>query len=168
MSQTAPSSTVLGEEEESSLRVDRLMAGFRPAQTQIADVVANLAWGSAIVGPSSQLGLPARFTLRAAGPRGRDGARAVHVAAAAELTERALQWHRSAAFDEEPLGLAILAGDYCLAQASEAISRYANVEVEAAFADGLSAAGFELAWSGSADRASRRLLPACGLAGSSA
>jgi heptaprenyl diphosphate synthase len=90
------------------------------------------------------------------------------VAAAAELTERALRWHRSAAFGEEPLGLAILAGDYCLAQASEAISRYANVEVEAAFADGLSAAGAELTSIGSADRAARQLLPACGLAGASA
>ena len=115
------------------------------AQHQTAEVVANLAWGKAPVGSRSQLGLPARFTLRAAGPAGREGARAVHVAAAAELTERALQWHRSAAFGEEPLGLAILAGDYCLAQASGALSRYANVEVEAAFADGLAAAGFELA-----------------------
>lgn len=167
MTQSVPSSAVLGEEERSE-GPDRPMTGVHPAQNQIAEVVAKLAWGSAIVGPSSQLGLPARFTLRAAGPRGRDGARAVHVAAAAELTERALQWHRSAAFGEEPLGLAILAGDYCLAQASEALTRYANVEVEAAFADGLSAAGFELAWSGRADRAARRLLPACGLAGASA
>lgn len=138
------------------------------AQNQTAEVVANLSWGKALLGSRSQLGLPARFTLRAAGPAGREGARAVHVAAAAELTERALQWHRSAAFGEEPLGLAILAGDYCLAQASEALSRYANVEVEAAFADGLSAAGAELARSGSADRAARRILPACGLAGASA
>ena len=138
------------------------------AQHQTAEVVANLAWGKALVGSRSQLGLPARFTLRAAGPAGREGARAVHVAAAAELTERALQWHRSAAFGEEPLGLAILAGDYCLAQASGALSRYANVEVEAAFADGLAAAGFELARSGNADRAARQILPACGLAGASA
>jgi heptaprenyl diphosphate synthase len=167
MTQSALSPMQLGEGGRNA-RTEQTTAGFPPAHSQIADVVANLAWGSAIVGSSSQLGLPARFTLRAAGPGGRDGARAVHVAAAAELTERALQWHRSAAFGEEPLGLAILAGDYCLAQASEALSRYANVEVEAAFADGLSAAGFELAWSGSAERAARRLLPACGLAGASA
>ncbi len=146
--------------------------GSRPrlsqVQHQTAEVVANLAWDKALVGSRPQLGLPARFTLRAAGPTGREGARAVHVAAAAELTEQALQWHRSAAFGEEPLGLAILAGDYCLAQASEALSRYANVEVEAAFADGLAAAGYELARSGNADRAARQILPACGLAGASA
>ncbi|MGH7643484.1 MAG: polyprenyl synthetase family protein [Candidatus Dormibacteria bacterium] len=138
------------------------------AQHQTAQVVASLGWGKALSGSSSHLGLPARFTLRAAGPAGREGARAVHVAAAAELTERALQWHRAAAFGEEPLGLAILAGDYCLAQASEALSRYANVEVEAAFADGLAAAGYELARTGNADRAARQILPACGLAGASA
>ncbi|HUY55631.1 MAG TPA: polyprenyl synthetase family protein [Candidatus Nanopelagicaceae bacterium] len=138
------------------------------AQYQTAEVVANLAWDKALVGSRPHLGLPARFTLRAAGPAGLEGARAVHVAAAAELTERALQWHRSAAFGEEPLGLAILAGDYCLAQAAEALSRYSNVEVEAAFADGLAAAGFELARSGNAERAARQILPACGLAGASA
>ncbi|MGC2191042.1 MAG: hypothetical protein WA751_01770, partial [Candidatus Dormiibacterota bacterium] len=151
---------------------ERSRPGPRPqisqAQHQTAEVVANLAWDKALVGSRPQLGLPARFTLRAAGPSGREGARAVHVAAAAELTERALQWHRSAAFGEEPLGLAILAGDYCLAQAAEALSRYANVEVEATFADGLAAAGFELARSGNADRAARQILPACGLAGASA
>lgn len=141
---------------------------FSQAQHQTAAVVADLAWGSATLGGRSHLGLPARLTLRAAGPAGREGARAVHVAAAAELTERALQWHQAAAFGEEPLGLATLAGDYCLAQAAEALSRYANLEVEAAFADGLSAAGTELARSGSADRAARRILPACGLAGASA
>ncbi|MGH7704546.1 MAG: hypothetical protein ACRENY_01625, partial [Candidatus Dormibacteria bacterium] len=111
------------------------------AHSRTFEVVANLAFGKALRDSRSHLGLPARFTLRAAGPAGREGARAVHVAAAAELTERALQWHRSAALDEEPLGLAILAGDYCLAQAAEALSRYSNVEVEAAFADGLAAAG---------------------------
>jgi len=146
--------------------------GSRPrlaqAQHQTAEVVANLAWGRPLAGSRSPLGLPARFTLRAAGPAGPEGARAVHVAAAAELTERALQWHRSAAFGEEPLGLAILAGDYCLAQAAEALSRYANVEVEAAFADGLAGAGFELVRTGNADRAARQILPACGLAGASA
>lgn len=138
------------------------------AQHRTAEVVANLPWGQALAGSHSQLGLAARFTLRAARPRGLEGARAVHVAAAAELTERALRWHRSAAFGEEPLGLATLAGDYCLAQASEAISRYANVDVETAFADGLSAAGAELTSFGNADRAARQLLPACGLAGASA
>ncbi|MGC1185063.1 MAG: hypothetical protein WBA31_07930, partial [Candidatus Dormiibacterota bacterium] len=85
-------------------------------QHQTVEVVSNLAWGRALAGSQSHLGLPARFTLRAAGPAGHEGARAVHVAAAAELTERALQWHRAAAFGEEPLGLAVLAGDYCLAQ----------------------------------------------------
>jgi len=138
------------------------------AQHRTAAVVADLAWNKPVSGSGTHLGLPARFSLRAAGPTGREGARAVHVAAAAELTERALQWHRSAALGEEPLGLAILAGDYCLAQAAEALSRYANGEVEAAFADGLASAGFELARSGDADRAARWLLPACGLAGSSA
>ncbi|MGH7691966.1 MAG: polyprenyl synthetase family protein [Candidatus Dormibacteria bacterium] len=138
------------------------------AHSRTFEVVANLAFGKALRDSRSHLGLPARFTLRAAGPAGREGARAVHVAAAAELTERALQWHRSAALDEEPLGLAILAGDYCLAQAAEALSRYSNVEVEAAFADGLAAAGVELARSGDADRAARHLLAACGLAGASA
>jgi heptaprenyl diphosphate synthase len=137
-------------------------------QHQTVEVVANLAWGKALAGSQSHLGLPARFTLRAAGPAGHEGARAVHVAAAAELTERALQWHRSAAFGEEPLGLAVLAGDYCLAQAAQALSRYANLEVEAAFADGLAAAGFELARSGNADWSARQILPACGLAGASA
>ncbi|HEY6538122.1 MAG TPA: polyprenyl synthetase family protein [Candidatus Dormibacteraeota bacterium] len=137
-------------------------------QHQTVEVVTELAWGRALGSRRSQLGLPARFTLRAAGPTGREGARAVHVAAAAELTERALQWHRSAAFGEEPLGLAVLAGDYCLAQAAEALARYANVEVEAAFADGLASAGAELVRTGDADRAARQLLPACGLAGASA
>ena len=145
-----------------------LPAQLTQGQSRTAEVIANLAWDTALVGSRSHLGLPARFTLRAAGPAGRDGARAVHVAAAAELTERALQWHRAAAFGEEPLGLAILAGDYCLAQASEALSRYSNLEVEAAFADGLAAAGFELARTCNADRAARQLLPACGLAGASA
>jgi heptaprenyl diphosphate synthase len=146
--------------------------GSRPrlaqVQHQTVEVVSNLAWGRAMRGSQSHLGLPARFTLRAAGPSGHDGARAVHVAAAAELTERALQWHRSAAFGQEPLGLAVLAGDYCLAQAAQALARYSNVEVEAVFADGLAAAGFELARSGDADWAGRQLLAACGLAGASA
>jgi len=146
--------------------------GTRPrlaqVQHQTVEVVANLSWGKALAGSQSHLGLPARFTLRAAGPAGHEGARAVHVAAAAELTERALQWHRSAAFGEESLGLAVLAGDYCLAQAAQALSRYANLEVEAAFGDGLAAAGFELARSGSAEWAARQILPACGLAGANA
>jgi len=156
------------EEREEVLQGETLPLRLSGAQHQTVEMVASLAWRRALLGSGSQLGLPARFTLRAAGPAGRDGARAVHVAAAAELTERALQWHRAAAFGEEPLGLAILAGDYCLAQAAEALSRYANAEVEAAFADGLSAAGAELARSGDADRAARQILPACGLAGASA
>ncbi len=88
---------------------DSIDSGSRPrlaqAQHQTFEMVARLAWSKALAGSSSHLGLPARFTLRAAGPAGREGARAVHVAAAAELTERALQWHRSAALEEEPLGL---------------------------------------------------------------
>ena len=164
----APFSRAALEERDWEPPPGRSRPRLSQAQHQTAEVVANLAWGKTPTGSSSHLGLPARFTLRAAGPAGREGARAVHVAAAAELTEQALQWHRSAAFGEEPLGLAILAGDYCLAQASEALSRYANIEVEAAFADGLAAAGYELARSGNADRASRQLLPACGLAGASA
>ncbi|MGC1909692.1 MAG: hypothetical protein WA809_08860, partial [Candidatus Dormiibacterota bacterium] len=57
-----------------------LPPGSRPklsqAQHQTAEVVANLAWDKALVGSRPHLGLPARFTLRAAGPAGREGARA--------------------------------------------------------------------------------------------
>ncbi|MGH7609130.1 MAG: polyprenyl synthetase family protein [Candidatus Dormibacteria bacterium] len=137
-------------------------------QHRTAEVVARLSWGRGARPGPSQLGLPARFALRAARAGDREGARTVHVAAAAELTERALRWHRAAACGDEPLGLATLAGDYCLAQAAEALSRFGDTEVESAFAAGLSRAGAELAHSGSADRAVRQLLPACGLAGASA
>ncbi|MGH7639951.1 MAG: polyprenyl synthetase family protein [Candidatus Dormibacteria bacterium] len=151
-------------------RLGRDLDGPQAAQSRTVAVVAGLRWGQAPPGSRSPLGLAARFTLRAAGGAGpgREGARAVHVAAAAELTERALQWHRAAALDQEPLGLAVLAGDYCLAQAAQALARFAGPEVEAQFADGLAAAGAELARDGDADRAARQILPACGLAGASA
>ncbi|MGH7758360.1 MAG: hypothetical protein ACREN7_03520, partial [Candidatus Dormibacteria bacterium] len=82
-------------------RLGRDLDGPQAAQSRTVAVVAGLRWGQAPPGSRSPLGLAARFTLRAAGGAGpgREGARAVHVAAAAELTERALQWHRAAALD---------------------------------------------------------------------
>lgn len=147
--------------------VDEVTA-WPPAQRRAAEVVASLRWGRALGRSEHRMGLPARLTLRAAVAGGGDGTSAIHAAAAAELTQRALEWHAAAASGTEAVGLGALAGDYCLAQAAAALSRYADVDMEAAFADGLTAAGATLAASGSAALASRRLLPACGLTGARA
>ncbi|MHB1575332.1 MAG: polyprenyl synthetase family protein [Candidatus Dormibacteria bacterium] len=145
----------------------RLVA-VRAAERQIGDLVSSVGWAGA-VGPSQErMGLPARLTLRAAQARGGDGLAAIHAAAAAELTQRALEWHASAASGYQPVGLGTLAGDYCLAQAAAALSRYSDVDLEAALSDGLTEAGSALLTTGSAEVASRRLLPACGLSGARA
>ncbi len=141
----------------------RLVA-VRAAEGETRDLVAHVGWADAIQ-PSQPMGLPARMTLRAARARGGDGLSAVPAAAAAELTQRALEWHAAAAAGQQPVGLGTLAGDYCLAQAAAALSGYADVDLEAALSDGVTEAGSALLSTGNAQVASRRLLPACGLSG---
>lgn len=138
------------------------------AQQRAADVIASLSWGRAVAPREHQMGLPARLTLRAAEAGDGDSTAAIHAAAAAELTERALEWHATAAAGRESVGMATLAGDYCLAQAAASLSGYQDVDMEAALADGLKEAGAALIASGSGALASRRLLPACGLSGARA
>lgn len=125
--------------------------------------VSRVQWGRAV--EPGELGLVARWALRAAARSGPEQAReAVPVAAAAELTERALQWHAAAAAREQPVGLGTLAGDYCLAQAAELLTRCRRVEVEAAFADGLANAAAALATGAGIHAAVRELAPAAGWA----
>lgn len=135
---------------------------------QTTRVLQGLSWGGAVKQESEALGLPARMTLRAATFRHGDGLVAVQAAAAAELTQRALEWHAAAASGLQTVGLGTLAGDYCLAQAASALARYADVDLEAALADGLTEAGLALLMTGIAKQAERQLLPACGLAGARA
>ncbi len=137
-------------------------------ERRTAEVVSSLGWTGAVGPEAHQLGLPARLTLRAAESRHGDGMGAIKAAAAAELTQRALEWHAAAADGRQSVGLGTLAGDYCLAQAASSLSRYSDVDLEAALADGLTAAGSTLAATGSAELAARRLLPACGLSGARA
>ena len=144
------------------------MAVNAQAVRQTADAVARLTWTRAVGQPRTHLGLPARLTLRAAAGDRREGARAVPAAAAAELIERALDWHQAAARHEEPVALATLAGDFCLARASAALAGQNDLRIEAAFADGLSAASVALLAGQEPEVAARQLLPACALAGSSA
>jgi len=144
------------------------MAIAAPMLTETQAVVSRLAWSRGLGRARPSLGLPARLTLRAAASGERAGAGAVHAAAAAELVERALEWHHAAATREEPVGLATLAGDYCLARASQALSGHSDLVVQAAFARGVAAAAGALAAGDEAARAARQLLPACGLAGASA
>lgn len=139
-----------------------------PAQQRAAEVIASLGWSRAVAPREHQMGLPARLTLRAGQTPGGDSTAAIHAAAAAELTERALEWHAAAGAGKESVGMATLAGDYCLAQAAAALSGYEDVDMEAALADGLSEAGAALVAAGSGALASRQLLPACGLCGARA
>ena len=144
------------------------MADLPRAERQAVQVLNELGWGGAVSKESEALGLPARVTLRAATFRQGDGLSAVRAAAAAELTQRALEWHDAAAAGSRPVGLGTLAGDYCLAQAASALARYSDVDMEAALADGLTEAGLALLMTGRVESAERQLLPACGLAGSRA
>ncbi len=139
-----------------------------PMLNETAAVVSRLAWSRGLGHPRPSLGLPARLTLRAAAAGDRAGVSAVHAAAAAELVERALEWHRAAAAREEPIGLATLAGDYCLARASQALAGHTDLVVQAAFARGVAAAAEALVAGDDAAGAARGLLPACGLAGAAA
>jgi heptaprenyl diphosphate synthase len=153
--------------KSADLTMDAVTA-WPQVQLRTAEVVASLSWGRAVGRSQPRMGLPARLTLKAAVAGGGDGTPAIHAAAAAELTQRALEWHSAAASGTETVGLGTLAGDYCLAQAAAALSCYGDVDMEAAFADGLTAAGATLAASGSATLATHRLLPACGLTGARA
>ncbi|HUY96432.1 MAG TPA: polyprenyl synthetase family protein [Verrucomicrobiae bacterium] len=141
------------------------MAIAAPMLRETADVVSRLAWSRGLGLPRSSLGLPARLTLRAAASGDRAGVEAVHAAAAAELVERALEWHHAAATRQEPVALATLAGDYCLARASQALAGHTGLVVQTAFARGVASAAAALAAGGDAPQAARCLLPACGLAG---
>jgi len=151
-----------------SPKADGELRVWPPAQQRAAEVIASLGWSRAVAPREHQMGLPARLTLRAAETAGGDSTAAIHAAAAAELTQRALEWHAAAAAGRESVGMATLAGDYCLAQAAASLSGYEDVDMEAALADGLSEAGATLVASGSGSLASRRLLPACGLSGARA
>lgn len=137
----------------------------RAAERAAGELVAGVGWTGATGPARERMGLPARLTLRAAQARGGDGLPAIRAAAAAELTHRALEWHAAAASGRQPVGLGTLAGDYCLAQAAASLSRYSDVDLEAALSDGLTEAGSALVTTGSAEAASRRLLPACGFSG---
>ncbi len=141
------------------------LVAARAAELATGDLLSSVGWAGAVGPVPVRLGLPARLTLRAAQSRRGDGMAGIQAAAAAELTQRALEWHAAAAAGRQSVGLGTLAGDYCLAQAAAALSRYSDVDLEAALADGLTAAGSTLAATGSAELAARRLLPACGLSG---
>ncbi len=166
MTAAGPLSTALARDPEADAEGESGV--WPPAQRRAANVIASLGWGRAVAPREHQMGLPARLTLRAAEAGGGDSTAAIHAAAAAELTERALEWHAAAAAGRESVGMATLAGDYCLAQAAASLSGYEDVDMEAALADGLTEAGAVLISSGSSAIASRRLLPACGLSGARA
>ena len=146
----------------------RHLITVRAAERAAGELVAGVGWAGATGPDRERMGLPARLTLRAAQARGGDGLPAIRAAAAAELTHRALEWHAAAASGRQPVGLGTLAGDYCLAQAAASLSRYSDVDLEAALSDGLTEGGSALLTTGSAEAASRRLLPACGLSGARA
>lgn len=129
----------------------RVLGGLEPLQ-----------WGPPPERRPEELGLAARWALRAALSGGHLGSRTMVVARAAELTQRALEWHSAAARGTRPVGPATLAGDYCLAQAAGLLARCGSSELEGAFADALTAAGSVLASGGETEVAVRQLLPAAG------
>ncbi len=135
------------------------------AYRRALDRLEGMQFGPAPDRPGDELGLAARWALRAAAAGPELVPHAGLVASAAEMTQRALEWHAAAARGEQSVGLGTLAGDYCLAQAAALLTSCGSVELEAAFADGLTVAGAVLAAGAGIETVVRQLLPAAGWGG---